>query len=50
MRNYLYEVLFQRGGNLIVSAECDEHAIILARAEKIKAGLDDHWTNVRKIK
>jgi hypothetical protein len=49
MRQYRFEVTFRVGRSVKVTASSRVDAIVLARAEKIKAGLDDRWSNVIQL-
>jgi len=46
MKPKAYCVKFETG-NVIVTAFCEEEAVILARAERIKAGLQ--WRTIKDI-
>lgn len=54
MRDYEYEVVFTNGTyparTEFVTAGSFEHAIVLARAKRIKAGLDDTVASARQTK
>ena len=47
MKNYCYHVKFHSGGIVEVFAGCKTHAIILAQAERIKAGLI--YTDIKDV-
>lgn len=54
MRNYEFEVWFKGGDSgkldrVHVIAGSLEHAEVLARADRIKAGLDDRITHSRQL-
>lgn len=53
MKNYEFEVWFTNGTyppfRVHIIAGCLEHAEILARADRIRAGLDDTVSAVRQL-